>query len=93
MMILKKIILAFLKIMLFLLLLAGTISSATFAGITLIPDSTASKVSLLGYKAHCSFTPISTVILVIMALIFGAIFWRLYGKGIMQIVRRVLTLV
>ena len=30
---------------------------------TLIPTGTASKVCLLGYKAHCSFSPISTVIL------------------------------
>jgi hypothetical protein len=29
---------------------------------TLIPQSAASKDSMLDYKAHCSFTPISTVI-------------------------------
>jgi hypothetical protein len=31
--------------------------------ITLLPMGTASKISLLGYKALCSFTPISTIIL------------------------------
>jgi hypothetical protein len=30
---------------------------------TLIPTQTASKICLLGYKAHCTFSPISTVIL------------------------------
>ena len=41
-----------------------------FAGIefllallTLIPTATASKPCLLGYRAHCSFTPISTAML------------------------------
>ena len=32
------------------------------AFVTLIPTATASKPSLLGYKALCSFTPISTLI-------------------------------
>jgi hypothetical protein len=31
------------------------------AVVTLIPMGTASKVSLLGYKALCSFSPISTI--------------------------------
>jgi hypothetical protein len=34
---------------------------------TLIPFASASKVSMLGYKALCSFTPISTIILILMA--------------------------
>jgi len=38
---------------------------------TLIP-APASKPSLLGYYAHCSFAPISTVICWIIA---GAIYW------------------
>ena len=33
------------------------------AVVTLIPMQTASKASLLGYKALCSFSPISAVIL------------------------------
>jgi hypothetical protein len=38
---------------------------------TLIPAS-ASKPSLLGYYAHCSFAPISTIICWIIA---GVIYW------------------
>jgi len=30
--------------------------------VTLIPNASASKASLLGYKALCSFSPISTVV-------------------------------
>ena len=33
------------------------------AVLTLIPSAAASKACLLGYKAHCSFSPISTIIL------------------------------
>ncbi len=44
---------------------------------TVIPNSNASKPCLLGYKAACSFTPISTAILVLTAIItFVA------GKGV-----------
>jgi hypothetical protein len=35
---------------------------------TLIPNAEASKPCLLGYKAACSFAPISTAILVIAAI-------------------------
>jgi hypothetical protein len=35
---------------------------------TMIPNEKASKHCLLGYKAACSFTPISTVILIIAAV-------------------------
>lgn len=34
---------------------------------TLIPAENANKVCLLGYKAHCSFTPISTIICAVLA--------------------------
>ena len=34
---------------------------------TVLPTGTASKPCLLGYNAHCSFTPISTVCLVALA--------------------------
>ena len=37
----------------------------SFAIITVIPDSTASKVCYLGYYAHCSFTPYGTVISIV----------------------------
>jgi hypothetical protein len=36
---------------------------------TLIPAEHASKVCMLGYKAHCSFTPVSTLLCVILAAI------------------------
>lgn len=35
---------------------------------TVIPNEEASKPCLLGYKAACSFTPISTAILIIAAI-------------------------
>ncbi|NPV00470.1 MAG: hypothetical protein HPY53_03710 [Brevinematales bacterium] len=36
-------------------------------GLTLIPSPGASKACLLGYKAKCSFTPVSTIILLAAA--------------------------
>jgi hypothetical protein len=41
-------------------------------GITTLIPAPASKPSLLGYYAHCSFTPISTVICWAIA---GVIYW------------------
>jgi hypothetical protein len=35
--------------------------------LTLIPIATASKTCLLGYKALCTFSPISTIILLALA--------------------------
>lgn len=35
---------------------------------TLIPNEQASKPCLLGYKAACSFTPISTIILIAITI-------------------------
>jgi hypothetical protein len=35
---------------------------------TAIPNEKASKPCLLGYKAACSFTPVSTIILIIAAI-------------------------
>lgn len=36
---------------------------------TLLPVPGASKASLLGYFAHCSFTPISTVMCLLLSMI------------------------
>ena len=36
---------------------------------TLVPQASASKPCLIGYKAHCTFTPISTVMCVVLAAI------------------------
>ena len=49
----------------------GFIVAVLLEVLTLIP-APASKPSLLGYYAHCSFTPISTIILWIVA---GIIYW------------------
>ena len=34
---------------------------------TVVPSDTATKVSLLGYKAYCAFTPISTILCLFFA--------------------------
>ena len=39
----------------------------SLAIVTLIPFASASKMSLLGYKALCSFSPISTIGLILLA--------------------------
>jgi len=46
------------------IMIVAWISSAVM---TVIPDSSASKVSYFGYKAHCSFTPYSTIISIVAA--------------------------
>lgn len=40
---------------------------AAGAGLTLVPFPGAGKPSILGYKALCSFSPVSTVILLFVA--------------------------
>jgi hypothetical protein len=40
---------------------------SSLAIVTLIPLASASKASLLGYKALCSFSPISTIVLLALA--------------------------
>jgi hypothetical protein len=49
----------------------GVIVAIILGASTLIP-APASKPSLLGYYAHCPLTPISTIILWIIA---GVIYW------------------
>jgi ABC-type transport system involved in cytochrome c biogenesis permease component len=39
----------------------------SLAVVTLIPLASASKTSLLGYKSLCSFSPISTIGLILLA--------------------------
>jgi hypothetical protein len=41
----------------------------SLALVSAFPTGTASKISLLGYNALCSFTPISTAILISLALL------------------------
>ncbi|MFX0032842.1 MAG: hypothetical protein ACFE8E_05015 [Candidatus Hodarchaeota archaeon] len=53
----------------YLIFLIGLIAGGISSGIiTLLPDE-ASKPCYLGYYAHCSFTPFSTIILFAMAII------------------------
>ena len=72
----KRFVKFLIKFLILLILIAGAIGSALSAIWTLIPDSLASKVCILGYKAHCSFTPISTLILLFSAIIFSYILIR-----------------
>ncbi len=65
-----------LKLLLLLILVAGAIASAISTIWTIIPDSSASKESILGYKSHCSFAPISTIILILIAVVFSYILYR-----------------
>jgi hypothetical protein len=52
------------------LVVAAVIIILSIAAVkTAIPNSQASKPCLLGYKATCSFTPISTAILILVAII------------------------
>lgn len=44
-----------------------TVFFTLLAILTLMPETGASKTCLLGYKAHCTFTPISTIICLIPA--------------------------
>jgi len=83
---LKEIVIWFLRFLVFLIVLASFVSSIVFAVITVIPEPSAGKANILGYKSHCSFVPISTIILAIIALVFGLIFVRIYGKRILQVV-------
>ena len=46
-----------------------TIVHFSLAIVTLIPLASASKVSLLGYKALCSFSPVSTIGLILLSLL------------------------
>ncbi|MFQ6065684.1 MAG: hypothetical protein ACE5K3_00210 [bacterium] len=51
----------------YLPLLVLTILFTLAAVVTVIPQASASKECFLGYKAHCTFTPIGTLICVIVA--------------------------
>ena len=44
--------------------------------VTLIPMESASKASLLGYKALCSFSPISTIILLALGCLHIFLYTR-----------------
>ena len=69
-------ILKIIKIFILFIIIAGAIASAVSVIWTIVPDCSASKECMLGYKAHCSFTPISTIILVFIAVVFSYILLR-----------------
>jgi hypothetical protein len=52
----------------YVFLVVLTILFGIFAISTVMPSSTASKASMLGYYSHCTFVPISTVICIIVAV-------------------------
>ena len=83
----KKIAKFSIKLLILLVLFAGAVGSAISAILTLIPDSSASKESMIGYYSHCSFAPISTIILIFIALVFSYILIRtkLLGLSTKQI--------
>jgi hypothetical protein len=49
------------------ILLACTILFTLMAISTVVPQASASKVCMLGYKAHCTFTPVSTFVCLFLA--------------------------
>ncbi len=49
--------------LLFILTLVFTFATLS----TIIPSESASKICMIGYKAHCTYTPISTIICIIPA--------------------------
>ena len=48
---------------------------------TVLPDSTASKTCYLGYRAHCSFTPFGTLILIIGLIATCVVIWKVNCLG------------
>ena len=72
----KKLITYILKLFILLILVAGAIGSTLSAVWTILPDASASKESMLGYHSHCSFAPISTLILIFIAVVFSYLLIR-----------------
>ena len=63
----KKTIIAFFFIFYVVLVISMIAGGASAAVMTITPDLEASKPCYLGYYAHCSFTPFSTLILIVLA--------------------------
>ena len=62
-------------------LLALTILFALGAVLTIMPISYAYRECMLGYKAHCTLTPISTILCVISAVITFVVGQRLFTEA------------
>ncbi len=60
--------------LLFILTLVFTLAALS----TVIPSESASKLCMISYKAHCTYTPISTIICIIPAGITCFIRKRLF---------------
>lgn len=58
-------------------LLALTVLLALGAVLTIIPVSYAYTECMLGYKAHCTLTPISTILCIVAAVLTYAVGQRL----------------
>ena len=71
-----KIVKESIRFFLLLILIAGAIAAAVSTIWTIIPDNNATKECMLGYHAHCSFTPISTLISFFIAFLFCYILIR-----------------
>ena len=61
-------------------LLALAILMVLGAVLTIMPISYAYKECMLGYKAHCTLTPISTIACVIIAVITYVVMNRLFTE-------------
>jgi hypothetical protein len=57
-----------------------TILATSAAIFTLLPSSSAGKSCLLGYKANCTFAPISTAICLLVSLVVCRLRGRLFIK-------------
>lgn len=62
-------------------LLALAILMVLGAVLTIMPISYAYKECMLGYKAHCTLTPISTILCAIMAAITYVVGQRLFTEA------------
>ena len=72
----RKIKLSLKKILTSIILAIIAIVWLVSAIITILPDSTASKVCYLGYRAHCSFTPFGTLISIIGFIVTCVVAWK-----------------
>ena len=57
-----------------------TIVHFVMAILTLLPTASASKVSMLGYKALCSFSPIGTIILITLSFLHFMIYKNIVSR-------------
>ena len=62
-------------------LLALTVLLALGAVLTIIPVSYAYTECMLGYKAHCTLTPISTILCIVAAVLTYVVGQRLFTEA------------